>query len=51
MPLNKETKTKPNHMFGVVISDDDVMLPFLFQHGLTLNMEVYIKCLDEVVLP
>ena len=37
-------------VFGIVTSDGDVMLPFIFSRGLSLNMETYIKCLEEVVL-
>ncbi|XP_052832535.1 uncharacterized protein LOC128250757 [Octopus bimaculoides] len=33
-----------------ITSDGDVMLPFIFPHGLRINMEAYIKCLEEVVL-
>ena len=42
----------PAHIlvFGVVTSDDDLMLPFNFSHGLTINTEAYIKFLEEVVL-
>ena len=42
-------KTKhPVHimLFGAVISNGAIMLPFIFQHGHKLNMEAYIKCLD-----
>ena len=37
-------------VFGVVSCDYDIMLPFIFPHGLRLNAEAYIKCLEEVVL-
>ena len=37
-------------VFEVVISDDNAMLLFIFPHGLRLNMEVYIKYLEETVL-
>ena len=37
-------------VFGVVTSDGDVMPPFIFPHGLRLNMEANIKCLEELVL-
>ena len=37
-------------VFEVVNSDGGVMPPFIFPHGLRLNMEVYMKCLEEVVL-
>ena len=36
-------------MFGVVTSDGVAMPTFIFPHGLRLNREVYIKCLEEVV--
>ena len=34
----------------VATRDGDVMLSFIFPHSLTLNMEVYIKCLEEIML-
>ena len=34
-------------VFGVVISDDEVISPFTFPHGLRLNTEAFIKCLDR----
>ena len=34
----------------VVISDDDVMWPLIFLHGIRLNMEAHIKCLEKVML-
>ena len=37
-------------VFGVVTSGGDIMSQFIFLHGLRLNMEAYIKCLEEVVL-
>ena len=46
-------KTKhPVHImvFGVVSCDGDVMPPFIFLHGLNLNIEAYIKCLQKIVL-
>ena len=36
-------------VFGVVTSNGDVMLWFIFPHDLKLNTEVNIKCLKEVV--
>ena len=47
-------KTKhPVHfmVFGKVTGDSDVMPPFIFPHGLKLNMEAYTKCMEKVVLP
>ena len=38
-------------VFGVVTSDSDVMLTFIFPHGLRHNTKAYIKCLEEVQLP
>ena len=38
-------------VFGVVTGNSDIMPPFIFLHGLRLNMETYIKCLEEAVLP
>ena len=37
-------------VFGVVTSNGDIMPPFIFLHGFKLNMEIYIKFLEEVVL-
>ena len=37
-------------VFGVVTSDSDVMLSFIFPHGFRLNTEAYIMCLEEMVL-
>ena len=37
-------------VFEVITSDGDFISPFIFSHGLTLNTEVYIKCLKEIVL-
>ena len=39
----------PIHM--VVTNHGDIMLSFIIPHGLRLNMEVYIKWLEEIVLP
>ena len=36
-------------VFGVVTSEGDIMLLFIFLHGLSLNRETYIKHLEEVV--
>ena len=47
-------KTKhPLHQieFGVVNSDDNIMFPFTFPYGFTLNIETYINYLEEVMLP
>ena len=35
---------------GVVLNDCAVMLPFIFQHGLRVNTEPYIKGREKVVL-
>ena len=46
-------KTKhPVHIkvFGAVTSDGDFIPPITFPHGLTVNIEANIKCLEEVVL-
>ena len=46
-------KTKyPVHImvFGVVTSNGDVMLSFIFLHGFILKMAAYTKCLEEVML-
>ena len=32
-------------VFHMVTSDGDVMTPFIFSYGFTLNMKTYIKCL------
>ena len=37
-------------VFGVVSSDGNIMNPFIFPHGLILNANTDIKCLEEVVL-
>ena len=34
-------------VFGVVTSNNDVMLSLIFPQGLRLNTETYIKCLDQ----
>ena len=38
-------------MFGVVTSNGDIMSSVIFLHGLRLNSENYIKCLEDVVSP
>ena len=38
-------------VFGVVISDGDFMRLFIFPYGLRIHMEVYIKCLEKIMLP
>ena len=38
-------------VFGVVIYDSNVMLPFIFPHSLRFKTEANIKWLEEVVLP
>lgn len=35
----------------VIASDGDIISSFTFPHGVTLKMEIYIKCVEEVVLP
>ena len=52
VPIGTKTKC-PVHimMFGLVTSDNDIMSPFIFPNGLRLNMEAYIKYLEEVMLP
>ena len=37
-------------MFGVVISNSNIIPPLIFQHSHRLNMEALIKCLEEVEL-
>ena len=37
-------------MFGLVKTDFDIMPPFIFQHGLRLNTEPYVKRLELIVL-
>ena len=37
-------------VFGVVISNSDVMPAFIFQRGFRFNTEAYIKWLEEVAL-
>ena len=37
-------------IFEVITSDGNIMLLFIFLRGLTLNIEIYIKYLEEVVL-
>ena len=37
-------------VFEVLINDGDVIFPFIFPHGCRLNMEAYIKSMEEVVL-
>ncbi len=46
-------KTKhPVHImvFEAVTSEDDNTLPYIQPHGLRLNTEAYIKCLDKILL-
>ena len=35
--------------FEVVTSDNRIMPPFIFLYGLRLKIEIYIKCVEEVV--
>ena len=37
-------------MFGVITIDDDIIPPFIFQHGLILSTKAYINWLEELVL-
>ena len=37
-------------MFGLVTSDGNLVSAFIFAYGSRLNTEVFIKCLEEVVL-
>ena len=37
-------------MFTVITGDGDVTPPFIFLHSFSFNMEVYIKCLEKVLL-
>lgn len=47
----REVKHPVNIMvLGVIISDNDFILPFIFTHGTRLNMNA-IKCLEWTVLP
>ena len=46
-----ETKRRVHIMvFGVVTSEENIMSPSIFPHGLRLNTENYITYLKEVVL-
>ena len=38
-------------VFQMVTCDSDIKAPFIFSQGLRLNIEAYIKCLEEAVLP
>ena len=38
-------------VFGVISGEGDVMPPHIFQKGLRLNSEIYIKVLEEKVFP
>ena len=51
VPILMKTK-RPVHIqaFREITSDDDVMLLFIFPHGLKLNTEAYIKCLEKIAL-
>ena len=52
VPILMKSKQSIHIMvFGVVTCNGDIMPPFIFPHDHTLNMEVYIKNLKEVVLP
>ena len=50
--IHIDEKQTPVHtmVLGVITSDGDVIPPFIFPHGLTPNMETYIKYLEEVLL-
>ena len=37
-------------MFGMVTHNSDVIQSFIFAHDFRLNMEAYVKCLEEVML-
>ena len=37
--------------FGVITNNANVIPPFSYPHGLRLNMEAYINCFKQVVLP
>ena len=52
-PKDVLTVIKSAHImvFGVVIGDGNDMPLFIFPRDLILNMEAYINCLEEVVLP
>ena len=47
--LMKVKSLADNMVFGMVTSDGDVIPPFIYPHGLRLNKEAYIKCLEGVV--
>ena len=38
-------------LLGVFTSNGDIILPFIFLYGLKLDTKVYIKSLEEIVLP
>ena len=38
-------------VLGVVTSNSNIMSPLIVPHGLRLNMDAHINCLEEVVLP
>ena len=50
-PTNQTKHSVHIMVFGIIISNGDIMHLFFFPHRFTLNTEVYSKCLVEVVLP
>ena len=52
VPILMKTKHPVHTMvLGVITSEGDVTVPFIFPHSPRLNMEAYNKCLMESVLP
>ena len=45
--LDESNGDYPAHI--MVMSNDNIIHPFIISHGLRLNMEAYIKCLKELV--
>ena len=37
-------------VFGMVTGNGDIILPFIFLHSLKLNIEAYLKYVEELVL-
>ena len=52
VPLVMSTKFLTNVMvLGIVCSEGDVMTPYFFDQGLKITAEVYLKILQDVIVP
>ena len=48
--IYEKQRPSSHHDFRVVTSNDDIITPLIFPHGIRHNTEISVKCFEEVVL-